>query len=708
MESGKKKKADKKGQEELRKGKKEEDNPNSSNRMEWRDKITIPITKLEEYRKGVELLKKWDYYYYILDAPLVTDEEYDQLYRAVEEFEKNYPNWVDSTSPTQRVGGGVLEQFQKGRHLTRMWSLEDLFSKGEFLDWYFRVKKLTKEEFSLYLEPKFDGVSLNLIYRKGKLVRALTRGNGIEGEDVTLNARTIKTIPLEVEIKGEVEIRGEVVISLSDFERLNRERLKKGEEPFANPRNAAAGSLRQLNPKVTASRPLLFYPWGVGKGIELFGKSLLSEVMEQVYQLGFRSPPYRAVCFTPEKVVEEYRNFLKLRENFPILMDGTVIKVNQLFLHSQLGYTQKYPRFMSAFKFPPVERETTLLEVKIQVGRTGLLTPVALLEPIEIGGVMVERATLHNFEEIDRLDLKIGDRVVVIRSGDVIPKVVRVLKEKRKGRELKPILRPTLCPVCGEELLDEGRLVKCQNLTCPARIVNTIIHYGSKHCMNIEGLGEKIAELLYNRGLVKSIENLYQLNEKQLLSLPGFKKRKASKLLNAIQNSKGRECWRFINGLGIEHIGEVASKKLCQFFGLEFFKLPPEKLEQVEGIGPEMGRSIQEFYRINRQRVEELIQIVQPTVKIKPKVVFLNPFLGKRVVLTGTMSQSRSQIKHFLEQMGAIVSNSISSRTDYLIVGNKPGSKLKRANQLGVAVLSEEEMWEKVKPFLNNLKNLPI
>jgi NAD-dependent DNA ligase len=443
-------------------------------------------------------------------------------------------------------------------------------------------------------------------------------------------------------------------------------------------------------------------------------------------------------------------------------MDGMVIKVDQLALHPKLGYTQKYPRFMAAFKFPPVEKETTLRDVVVQVGRTGVLTPVAVLEPVEVGGVVVERATLHNFDEIERLGLRIGDRITIIRSGDVIPKVVRVLKHKRqtlwqKVEELlssslyppiltkkvgeliknyrryypplrplvallnrergwgnlqklieavwqfKPVLerlliqipipRPTRCPVCGEPVLDEGALIKCQNLACPARVVNSIVHYASKNCMDIEGLGEKVAQLLYQTGLVRKITDLYSLTKPQLLTLPGFKEKRAENLLAAIARSKGRECWRFVNGLGIEHIGEVASKKLCDRFGLEFFQLPPEKLEEVEGIGPEMSRSIKEFYRVNGEEVERLVEIVQPVIP-RPKGKADSYFAGKRVVITGTLSKPRSEIKRLLEEAGALVTNSVSKRTDLLIVGENPGSKLEKAKTLGVKIVGEEEFWK--------------
>ena len=674
------------------------------------------IRNHEEYKKAVETLKKWAYYYYVLDNPLVTDEEYDKLYREVEEYEKAHPDEIDPTSPTQRVGDVVLDEFKKARHITKMWSMEDVFSKEEFNDWHNRVKRLIGDkEYSYYIEPKFDGASLNIVYKDGKLIRAETRGDGEIGEDVTLNAKTIKSIPLEIDYKELIEIRGEVVISKKDFEKLNEERIKKGESTFANPRNAAAGSLRQLDPKITASRPLIFYPWGVGYPVEVLNSDEVSEeqyradkekfinrfktykaMMDFVYSLGFKEPPKRGECDSKdlECVYKKYNEFVEMRDDIPVMLDGMVVKVNELNLLEDLGYTTKYPRWMVAFKFPAVEKETIVKDVVVQVGRTGVLTPVAILEPVEIGGVIVERATLHNFDEIERLDLRIGDHVIVIRSGDVIPKITKVLYHKRKGDE-KPIPRPTHCPVCGAEVLDEGAIIKCQNLACPARVVNTIIYFASKNCLDIEGLGESVAKLLYERGLVKDVTDLFKLKVEDLERLPGFARKKAENLINAIKKVKGVECWRFVNALGIEHIGEVASKKICDTFGIEFYKHKPEEFYKIEGFGPEMVKSIAEYIKVNKDKIEKLIELIQPKNPEK-KEVENSPFAGKIVVLTGTMKKPRGEIKELLENLGAHVTNSVSKHTDYLIVGENPGSKLEKAKKLGVKILPEEEMWKMI------------
>ena len=673
------------------------------------------IRNKEEYKKAVETLKKWSYYYYVLDNPLVTDEEYDKLYKEVENYEKAHPDEIDPTSPTQRVGDVVLDEFKKAKHLTRMWSMEDVFSKEEFNDWVNRVKKLSNNEFTFYIEPKFDGASLNLVYENGKLIRAETRGDGEIGEDVTLNAKTIPSIPLEIDHKELIEIRGEVLMSKKDFEKLNEERIKKGESTFANPRNAAAGSLRQLDPKITAKRHLVFYPWGVGYPIEMLNTDEISleqyrndrekyinkfktykNLMDYIYSLGFKEPPKRGECDYEnlDCVYKKYEDFVKIRDEIPVMLDGMVVKINELDLLENFGYTTKYPRWMVAFKFPAVEKESIIKDVVVQVGRTGVLTPVAVLEPVEIGGVIVERATLHNFDEIERLDIRIGDHVIVIRSGDVIPKITKVLYYKRKGNE-KPIPRPTHCPVCHSEVLDEGALIKCQNLSCPARIVNTIIYFASKNCLDIEGLGESVAKLLYEKGLVKDVTDLFKLKVEDLEKLPGFARKKAENLINAIKNTKGIECWRFVNALGIEHIGEVASKKICEKFGVDFYKHDPREFYQIDGFGPEMVKSIEEFVRVNKERIEKLIKYIEPKNPEK-KEVKNSPFLDARIVLTGTMKKPREEIKELLENLGAHVSNSVSKKTTYVIVGEDPGSKLEKAKKLGVKILSEDEMWKMI------------
>ncbi len=642
----------------------------------------------EEYKKKVALLKKYAYAYYVLDNPLVTDEAYDKLYREVEQFEKEHPDLILPDSPTQRIGGPVLAGFKKARHIQRMWSMEDIFSEAELREWLARVEKNVDKKPTYYCEPKFDGASLNLIYENGLLKQAITRGDGVEGEDVTENAKTIRSIPIRIDYEGLIEIRGEVVIRKDDFDAVNKERMEAGESVFANPRNAAAGSLRQLDPKVTAKRRLFFYPWGVGENRLPY--KLLSDTMQFVYKLGFIEPPFHDKCKEEACIQKEYEKAVRLRDSFPVMMDGMVVKVDEIALQEVLGYTVKFPRWMCAYKFPAIEKSTKIVDVLLQVGRTGVVTPVAVLEPVEIEGVIVERATLHNFDEIERKDIRIGDTVIVIRSGDVIPKITKVLTQFRTGKE-KKIPRPTHCPVCGKELLDEGALLKCQNLECPARVVNAIIYFASKQCLNIEGLGKKIVEQLYEAGLVKSVVDLFSLTEEKLLQLEGFKHKKAQNLLKAIESVKGVECWRFVNALGIEHIGEVASKKLCETFGLKFLEATKEELMAIEGFGEEMADALLEFSRVNRELVEKLMAIIQPT-EPKKREIRESPFTGKTVVLTGSMRRPRSEIKEELESMGAKVTNTVSRKTDFVIYGEDPGSKYEKAKTVGVTLLSEEEM----------------
>ncbi len=644
------------------------------------------INSKKEYQKSVEKLNLWAEAYYKEDNPIVPDEVYDKLYHEVLEYEKAHPEEILPSSPTQRVGDKVKEGFKKAKHLSRMWSMEDVFNFQQLKKWYEKLSKEKADEF--YIEPKFDGASLNLIYEDGRLQRAITRGDGEIGEDVTNNALTIKSIPKKIPHKSLIEIRGEVLMSFSEFERMNKERVSKGLEPLANPRNSASGSLRQLDSTITAKRNLLFQVWGVGVNSLEFNR--LNELMDYIYSLGFKKPPLRRVCSSLEEIEKTYQELSNLRDSLDVMLDGMVIKVNNISLQEKLGYTQKYPKWMVAYKFPALEKETTIKDVVWQVGRSGVLTPVAILEPVEIDGAVVSRATLNNFDYIQKLDIRLSDRVTIIRSGDVIPKIIRVLKNYRDGSQ-KPIPKPTTCPVCHQELLIEEILIKCQNLSCPARVVNSIAYFASKGCMDIEGLGEKVASELYESELVKSIEDLYNLELKDLLELEGFKEKRAKNLLDAINKSKDTECWRFVNALGIEHIGEVASKKICQKFGKEFLKADRDSLLEIDGFGEEITNSFLEFMRVNRDKVEKLLEII--SIKIPQKETKESIFSKKSVVLTGTMSRPRSKIKSLLEELGAKVTSSVSKKTDFVIYGKSPGSKYQKAVELGVKLLSENEFW---------------
>ncbi len=645
-----------------------------------------------EYKEAIEKLNLWSKHYYVLDDPITTDEVYDRLYHEVVDYEEKNPSEVLENSPTQRVGDLISDGFKKEPHLSRMWSLEDVFDREGLEKWLIKTYKLDRN-ITFYCEPKYDGASLNLIYENGVLVKGITRGDGTVGELITQNVKTINSIPLTIEYKEIIEIRGEVVIFKDEFEKINEQRLANGEALFANPRNAAAGSLRQLDSSITASRNLVFLPYGVGED-ELPHK-LMHKKMEFIYGLGFRRPPERAVCKDIEEIESIYKQMVHDRDSYSMMLDGMVIKVDEISSQIDMGYTVKVPRFAVAYKFPAVEKITTVKEIVLQVGRTGAITPVAIVEPTDIDGVVVERATLHNFDEIERKDIRLGDKVIILRSGDVIPKIIKVLTRERDGSE-KKFPKPTHCPICSSELLQEEVLLKCQNLECDARVVNSIMYFASKPCLNIDGLGVKIVEALFVSGLVKSVVDLFDLTLEKLLELEGFKEKKSQNLLNSLENAKGSDYWRFINSLGIEHIGEVASKTLAESFGFEFVNATKEQIIECDGIGEEMAESVLEFVRVNRETIERLQSILQPKEPIKREEAAENPFKAKTVVLTGTMSESRGAIKEMLEALGAKVSGSVSKKTDFLIYGEDAGSKYDKAVKLGVQTLSESEMRELV------------
>ena len=467
---------------------------------------------MTKYQDDVQRLIKWAHAYYVEDNPIAADEEYDKLYHQVLDYEEKHPDEVAIDSPTKRIGGIIRDEFTKAQHIRRMWSMEDVFTIDEVSEWLARVEK-TEDNPTYFCEPKFDGASMNLLYENGRLIRAITRGDGRIGEEVTDNVRTIRSVPLSIDYKGQVEIRGEVVIRKDDFEQINIGRLKNDEVPFANPRNAAAGSLRQLDSSVSAKRKLAFYPWGLGENT--LDHKTLSTKMDYVHELGFLSPPYAQECRTTEEIEAFYQKLISLRDEIPMMMDGMVIKVDDIDKQEDLGYTVKYPKWMCAYKFPAIEKVTQINAITLQVGRTGVVTPVAEVEPVNIEGAMVARATLHNFDEIERKDIRIGDSVIIIRSGDVIPKITKVLTDRRNGNE-KVITRPSQCPTCESELLNEDTLIKCQNLDCPDRVVNSIIHFAKKASMNIDGLGNKIVELFVKNNIIKNILDLYYISNMTL------------------------------------------------------------------------------------------------------------------------------------------------------------------------------------------------
>lgn len=636
-----------------------------------------------DYLKAVDTLNLWAKAYYTNDAPIASDAEYDELYAKTLKFEDENPELKVPYSPTCRVGGEILSEFQKSSHLERMWSMEDIFSDEELDAWILRGDKTGLE---FFVEPKFDGASLNLLYENGKLVKATTRGDGSIGEDVTNNARVISSIPLQISYKELIEIRGEVVISKADFELINLKREKNGEPPLANPRNAAAGSLRQLDNGVVKQRKLKFYPWGVGRNSLEYEKH--SQIMDFVRSLGFLQDGFCLICKTSDELKNAYKELTKKRDDKPILMDGMVIRVNDLSKAKSLGYTVKFPKFMVAYKFPAIEKTARLIDVALQVGRTGVVTPVGILDGVWIEGAFVRNVTLHNFDEINRLGLMKNDLVAVIRSGDVIPKITSVFKERRNGEE-KEIVRPKFCPECGTELLDEDVLIKCQNLSCKARVVSSIIYFASKKCMNIDGLGEKVVELLFKKGIIKDIADIYRLDELSFMGLEGFKTKKISNLLKAIDDSKTPNLERFITSLGIEHIGEVAAKKIAITYAQKWISLSLEELLSLDGFGEAMALSYLEFIRVNLDKIKELLSFITP--KIAQVEIKQNAFSGKIVVITGSLSRPRDEFKAELESFGAKVTNSVSAKTDFVLYGDEAGSKLEKAMSLGINLINENE-----------------
>lgn len=637
----------------------------------------------DEYRSAVDTLNAWARAYYTDDRPIASDEEYDELYSQAEKFEEQNPALALPYSPTQRIGGAISEGFSKLAHGAQMWSMEDIFDDADLLAWLARGEKSGAQ---FYVEPKFDGASLNLTYEGGVLISAATRGDGLVGEDVTQNARAIKSVPLQIPYAQRIEIRGETLIAKSDFDALNDERAANGESLFSNPRNAAAGSLRQLDSAIVAKRKLKFIPWGVGE--HSLGFALHSQIMEFVRSLGFLRDEFCRICSGASEIRAAYEALHSMRASKDLMLDGMVIRVNELSKCAQMGYTVKFPRFMVAYKFPAVEKVTRLREINLQVGRTGAVTPVAVVDSVNIDGANVSNATLHNFDEIARLGLMKNDFVGIIRSGDVIPKITSVYKQRRDGTQSE-ISRPDRCPVCGEKLLDEGALIKCQNLDCKARVIGSLIYFCSKKCMNIEGLSDATITQLFESGKISKIGDIYALGAQDLADLEGFADKKISNLLGAINASKNAPLERFIASLGIEHIGEVAARKIAAAFGQDWLDASEDEILRLEGFGEAMARSLTEFCKINREKILNLSEIITPRAPQMQTVK--SAFADRSVVITGTLSRPRDEFKARLLAMGAKVQGSVSAKTDFVLAGAEAGSKLQKARSLGVRVIDESE-----------------
>ncbi len=647
-----------------------------------------------------------NYRYYILDDPVVSDAEYDRLFRELQELEKKYPRFRRMDSPTLRIGAPPLEAFGTLTHRTPMLSLENAMHEGEILDFIRRVRKETGTDLdgTWVGEPKLDGLGVELIYEKGIFTAGATRGDGYTGEDITNNLRTIRQIPLTLrgkEIPDVVEVRGEVMISLENFRTLNREREKNGEPVFANPRNAAAGSLRQLNPAITAKRPLEIFIYSPG---EISGMDFNShwEFLEQLKSWGFRVNPYARLLKNDEDVIQYFRQMEQNREQLEYEIDGVVIKVNDINIQKKLGMRTRTPRWAVAGKFKARQETTRILDIEASVGRTGVITPVAILEPVRIGGVMVGRATLHNQDEIDRKDIRVGDTVVVERAGDVIPKVVKVIAEKRPS-DSKPYRLPEHCPVCDSKTvrLEDNVAVRCSNISCSAQLVASIAHFVSRKGMDIDGLGDKITEQLIREKLLKTPSDLYKLTEKDLISLERFADKSASNLIKAIQESKSRPLHAVIFALGIPNTGEYLSRILADHFNSlnGLIHASREELENIDGIGPIVADSIKAYFADNRNR--ELVKTLQeaginPRGAEKEKESGI--FSGKIFVFTGSLEKfTRDEAQEMVRLRGGSATGSVSRKTDYVVAGPGAGSKLDKAKLLGIRILSEDEFLKMVE-----------
>lgn len=634
------------------------------------------------YKEKVALLKKYSNAYYKENNPIVTDEEYDKLYKEVQEYEKTHPDEIIEDSPTRIVNDKINNSFKRVNHWHKMYSLSNIFN-GEELRKF--TSKFPNEIF--VLEPKYDGLSLNLQYIDGKLIKAITRGDGKVGEDVTNNIIFNNTIPKEIPIKESIEIRGEIVLGIKEFERLNMERIKENKEPFSNPRNAAAGSIRQLDPEITRKRNLIFMAWGVLPYI--LGTTSHYESLLKLKEFGFIVSDLIARVSSTKEIAKYYDNIVKKRYKLDIMLDGIVIKIDDTTKYDELGYSLKYPNYATAYKFPPIERDTELLDVDYQIGRSGVITPVAVLEPVTIDGVTISKATLHNFDIIKKLGLSIGDRVIILRSGDVIPKITKIIKKSNNER----IKAPKLCPVCGSHTERDGAFLYCSNLKCPERVVQTVTYFASRECMDIRGISIEIFRKLYAEGIITDILSLYTLHKyvDKILELDGFNTKSVYKILGAIEDSKERECWRFLKGLGIPTIGESASIKICDMFGKSFPNITKSKLIEIEGIGDDMADNYIRYIDNNREYIKTILSYLNLKYPKKRD----GKYRGKKIAITGSSIIPRDKIKEIIREEGGIVIGGVNKNTDILLVGDKPGSKLDKAKELKIPIITIQDFMYK-------------
>ncbi|WP_129690701.1 NAD-dependent DNA ligase LigA [Gottfriedia acidiceleris] len=660
------------------------------------------IDKVEELRTK---LNQYNYEYYVLDQPSVPDAEYDSLLHELIGLEEQYPTILTPDSPSQRIGGQAIDLFEKVVHSHPMLSLGNAFNEGDLRDFDQRIRQ-DSAEVSYVCELKIDGLAVSLQYENGLFIKGATRGDGTVGEDITHNLKTIKAIPLRLSEPITIEARGEAFMPKASFEKVNESREKNGEELFANPRNAAAGSLRQLDPKIVAKRDLSFFVYGFPTAEE-FSIQKHSEALDYLHKLGFKTNTFRKTCHTIEEVIEYVEEWKEKRPSLPYEIDGIVIKVDEYSTQKKLGSTAKVPRWAIAYKFPAEEVVTKLVDIELSVGRTGVVTPTAILEPVRVAGTVVKRASLHNEDLIKEKDIRIGDSVVIRKAGDIIPEVVNVLLDRRTGDE-QPFAMPTHCPSCDHELIRVAGEValRCVNPFCPSQIREGLIHFASRDAMNIDGLGERVVSQLFDANLIKTFTDLYLLTKEQLLSLERFGEKSADKLISAIQASKENSLEKLLFGLGIRHVGAKAAKTLAQHFQT-IDRLVEASVEEITGIneiGSKMAQSINDYF--SQDEVKELISTFK-TVGVNTEykgiqvenVNMDSLFAGKTVVLTGKLEQmTRSEAKKQLEALGAKVAGSVSKSTDLVIAGEAAGSKLDAARKLNIEVWDEERMIKELQP----------
>jgi DNA ligase (NAD+) len=660
------------------------------------------IQKVEDLRNA---LHRHNFRYYVLDDPEISDAEYDRMMQELKRLEEEYPQLASPDSPTARVGAPPLEKFETIAHTIPMLSLDNGFDDEDILEFDRRVKRNlnTRDEILYTAEPKMDGVAVELIYENGKLVTASTRGDGLTGEVITNNVKTIQTVPLVMQSDGvtpippRLEVRGEVFIGLDAFKQFNQERIDQDLPAFANPRNAAAGSLRQLDSKVTADRPLEIFFYGVGR-VEDFEVTSQGELLESLVKWGFRTNPFIRAAIRIDAVLKYYRELAEKRHQLAYDIDGIVVKVDRMDWQRRLGATSRSPRWAIAYKFKAIQETTTLIAIEVQVGRTGVLTPVAHLQPVNVGGVTVSRATLHNEDEIQKKDIRIGDHVLIQRAGDVIPEVVKVIASKRDESEIR-FKMPVKCPVCNSPVVRMAgeAATRCINSSCSAQVKERIKHFASKGAFDIDGLGTKLVDQLVDKKLLSSYADIFRLDEEVLSQLERMGAKSAANLIHAIANSKSVTFARFIFALGIRHVGEHVAKVLADHFhDLAALKdCPREELQAIEGIGPIVAESIAKFFR-QESNLRVINQLLSSGVKIKAAARKKTGRLKDRVfVLTGALQNfTRSEAKALIEAAGGKVSGSVSRNTDYVVAGDSPGSKFDRARELGVQIIDEAALKE--------------